>query len=206
MGSTGREQWYLEESNSERFLSFHCQIHTLICSHTCIVRPTRSTDRCSATHIPHQCSKNLHPCHQASSICRKRLAASTNILHLHIMPISRSQIPCQRPSEQLEQHLKTYPRDRGVIPSLAELITDEGVLGPSHLVETESRARIVQSLADEVAAGGRDVRILLPEDLEFFSNPMINFLHLPADYYGWRVASYAKTLRGYGEGGCEAVA
>jgi len=66
------------------------------------------------------------------------------------------------------------------------------MLGPRHLVETESRACIVQSLADEVAAGGRDVRILLPEDLEFFSNPMINFLHLPADYYGRRVLPHRR--------------
>jgi len=57
MGSTGRNQWYLEESNPERFSSFHSQIHNLICSHTRIVLLTRFNYRCSVTHIPHRAAK-----------------------------------------------------------------------------------------------------------------------------------------------------
>lgn len=48
---------------------------------------------------------------------------------------------------------------------LRQLIADERVLGPSWLVEREGHASVVQGLADEVAALGRNVGVFFAEDL-----------------------------------------
>jgi hypothetical protein len=42
-----------------------------------------------------------------------------------------SQIQLQRPSEQLQQHLKAHFGNRRIIPSLAELIANKRIYVPS---------------------------------------------------------------------------
>lgn len=75
-----------------------------------------------------------------------------------------AQVDLEGPAEQLEQDLEARLGDGGVVPALAQLVADEGVLGPGELVEVEDHARLPQLGADEVAAGVVDVGVLDAED------------------------------------------
>jgi len=48
---------------------------------------------------------------------------------------------------------------------LRQLVANERMLSPGRLVERERHAGVVQGLADEVAALGRDVGVFFTEDL-----------------------------------------
>lgn len=48
---------------------------------------------------------------------------------------------------------------------LRQLVANERMLSPGRLVERESDAGVVESLADEVTALGRDVGVFFTEDL-----------------------------------------
>jgi hypothetical protein len=94
-----------------------------------------------------------------------RACRSTYILDLLIATLSRPQITRQRSPEQLQQHLKANARDRRIIPSLTQLVSNEGVLRPGHFVETESRSGVVQRLADKVTPFRWNMVVALSEDL-----------------------------------------
>jgi hypothetical protein len=64
-----------------------------------------------------------------------RISPSTDILNLHIPTTSGAQITSQRPSKQLLQHLKTHPRECGIIPPLTQLIPNKRMLRPRRLVK-----------------------------------------------------------------------
>lgn len=75
-----------------------------------------------------------------------------------------AQVNLERPLEHLEQDLEASLSDGGVVPALAELVTDEGVLGPGELVPAEGHTRLPQLGADEIPAGVVDVSVLDAED------------------------------------------
>lgn len=96
-----------------------------------------------------------------------------------------SQIQLQCPSKQLEEHLKADLANGRVIAALAKLITDKRICGverasandalypreatltlrPRDFVETEQNTFVMQGLADQITAFGRDMGIVLAEDL-----------------------------------------
>jgi hypothetical protein len=95
----------------------------------------------------------------------------TYILDLQFLTIVFAQVQFQCPSEQLEQHLKAYLGNGGIIPSFAEFVSNECIcavlrqffvlseynskcivirhtLSPCDLVEAEQDALLMQGLAD----------------------------------------------------------
>lgn len=74
------------------------------------------------------------------------------------------QVRLQHAPKQLQQHLKAHLGDGRVVAALAQLVADEGVLGPGELVEGGGDAGLAQLGADEVAALGGDVGVLDAED------------------------------------------
>lgn len=67
-------------------------------------------------------------------------------------------------AEELEQDLEADLGDGRVVAALAELVADEGVLGPGEFVEAGCHPRLAELGADEVAAGAVDVGVLDAED------------------------------------------
>lgn len=88
----------------------------------------------------------------------------THVLNLLLTPISGPQIRPQRAIEELKQHLEANLGQPRIIPPLAKLVPDKRVLSPARLEEAEAHPRLMQSLADEIPALGRDMIILLPEN------------------------------------------
>lgn len=86
------------------------------------------------------------------------------MLELWGCPVLGAQVDLERAAEQLEQDLEARLGDGGVVPALAQLVADEGVLGPGELVEVEDHACLPQLGADQVAAGVVDVGVLDAED------------------------------------------
>jgi hypothetical protein len=96
----------------------------------------------------------------------RRAHTSTHILNLDLLPTPRPKVRPQHAPEQLGQHCEADARDGGVVAPFTQLVADEGVLRPRRLVEREDNARLVQRLADEVAARGRHVVVHFAEDLD----------------------------------------
>lgn len=90
---------------------------------------------------------------------------SAHILGLANAALPGTEIGAQRAVEQLEQHLEADAGNGGVVAALGQLVADEGMLGPGHLVKVEGDAVVVQRLPDQVTASGRDVGVALAEDL-----------------------------------------
>lgn len=82
------------------------------------------------------------------------------MLWLWCLPHWRPQIRLKHSGEQLQQNFEADLCHGGVIPALAELISDEGVLRPGELVEAGNDVRVAHGLADEIAALGGDVGVL----------------------------------------------
>lgn len=86
------------------------------------------------------------------------------MLWLWRLPHWRPQIRLKHSSEKLQQNLKADLCHGRVIPALAELVPNEGVLRPGELMEAGNDASFAHGLADEVAALGGDVGVLDAED------------------------------------------
>lgn len=89
---------------------------------------------------------------------------SADVLRLLGWPVPRAEVNLERPAEQLEQDLEAGLGDGWVVAALAQLVADEGVLGPGELVPAEDDAGVAHLAADEVAPGVGDVRVPDAED------------------------------------------
>ena len=87
-----------------------------------------------------------------------------DVLDLLGLDIPLADLGLQHPPEELQEDLEAHLRDDGVIAPLAQLVPDEGVLGPGELVEGVHDAGLAELEADEVAAGVRDVGVLHAEE------------------------------------------
>lgn len=128
--------------------------------------PSPSPDTCLPSRIlfrhvfptqPPNPSHSITPHHLSFPSTRPHPPNLTHILHLDLPPAPRPQVPPQRAPKQLPQHLEAHARQRCVVAPLGKLVADEGVLGPGVLVEAEGDAGVVEGLADEGAAFGRDL-------------------------------------------------
>ena len=87
-----------------------------------------------------------------------------NVLDLLGRVVTGAQVRLERAAEELDQDLEADLGVSRVVAALAELVADEGVLGPSELVEVEHRARRAQLLPNQVPTLVRHVRVLDSED------------------------------------------
>lgn len=87
------------------------------------------------------------------------------MLHLPPSPsLPPPQLRLQNPPKHFHQNLKTNLCHRRIVSSLAQLIPDKRVLRPRKLVPAKRHPGFPQALADEIAPGGGDVRVLDAED------------------------------------------
>jgi hypothetical protein len=75
-----------------------------------------------------------------------------------------AQVRLEGTAKELEQNLEADLCDGWVITALAELVADEGVLGPGELVEAGDDAGLAQLSANEVAARVGHVSVFDAED------------------------------------------
>lgn len=87
-----------------------------------------------------------------------------DVLNLLGRAVLGAQVGLERAAKQLEQDLEADLCDGRVVAALAELVADEGVLGPGELVEAEDGAGLAQLEPDQVAPGIGYVRVLETED------------------------------------------
>lgn len=78
--------------------------------------------------------------------------------------VPRPQIRLERAVEQLQQDLEANLCDMRIVPSLAELITDKGMLRVGKLMETEGCVGGTQLGPNEISSSVWDVRVLDAED------------------------------------------
>jgi len=88
----------------------------------------------------------------------------TNMLHPAYLPLPLPELRPEHPPKQLEQDLEARLGDGRVVPPLAELVPDEGVLGPGELVPGEDAAGLAELGADEVPPGVGHVGVADAED------------------------------------------
>lgn len=86
------------------------------------------------------------------------------MLHLLHRPVAGAQVRLEHAPEQLEQDLEADLCDGRVVAALAQLVADEGVLGPGELVKAEDDAGLAQLGPDQVTSGVGHVRVLDAED------------------------------------------
>jgi hypothetical protein len=101
------------------------------------------------------------------TMCTGSIHGLAHILDLATIALPRSEITIQRPAKQFQQDLEADACQSRIIAAFAQLVANESVLSPRHLVEAEGRACVVEGLADEVAALGWDVVVSFAEDLGF---------------------------------------
>lgn len=89
---------------------------------------------------------------------------SAHMLQLLRRAIPRPQIHLERPAKQLQQHLEAGLGDGRVVAAFTQLVADKGVLCPCELVPAKHDAGVAHLLANEVAAGVGDVRVLDAKD------------------------------------------
>jgi hypothetical protein len=80
-----------------------------------------------------------------------------------------AQVRLEGTAKELEQNLEADLCDGWVITALAELVADEGVLGPGEFVEASGNAGGTELGADKITAGVRDVGVLDAENHGNFS-------------------------------------
>ena len=78
--------------------------------------------------------------------------------------VLRAKIRLQHTAKQLEQNLEADLGNSRVIAALAELVADEGMLGPGELIEAGNDASIAQLGADKVTPGIGNMSVLDAED------------------------------------------
>lgn len=88
----------------------------------------------------------------------------TDVLQLLWRTVLGAKIDLEGAAKQLQQDLEAGLGDGRIVAALAELVADEGVLGPGELVEAEDDAGLAKLGADQVAAGVGHVGVLEPED------------------------------------------
>lgn len=93
---------------------------------------------------------------------------STNVFEWTVIVHKLAQVESQFPVELLEQEPETALGDGRVESALAELITDERVLGGQDLQERELHAVVSERLSDQVTALRVDVGVRSTEDQDHF--------------------------------------
>lgn len=99
-----------------------------------------------------------------------------DVLDLLGRSVPRAEVDLEGAAEQLEQDLEAGLGDGRVVAALAELVADEGVLGPGELVEVEHGARGAQLGADQVPPRVADVRVLDAEDQRHFALELVQLV------------------------------
>ena len=94
----------------------------------------------------------------------RRDEGSTDVFQRPTIPLFCSQIRLEDPAEDLEEDLEAGFGDGRVVAPLAELVADEGVLGPGELVPVEGDARGAHLGANQVAPGVGDVGVADAKD------------------------------------------
>lgn len=87
-----------------------------------------------------------------------------NVLGRCNRPIFGPKVRLEHASKDLLQDLETNLGDGRVVTPLAELVPDEGVLGPGKLMEAKDDAGFTELGANEVATRIRHVGVLDAED------------------------------------------
>jgi hypothetical protein len=75
-----------------------------------------------------------------------------------------AQVRLESTAKKLKQNLEANLCDGWIIAALAELVADEGVLGPGEFVEASGNAGGTELGADEITAGVRDVSVFDAEN------------------------------------------
>jgi hypothetical protein len=74
-----------------------------------------------------------------------------------LFAIPRPEVDLQGASKQLQQNLETHLRDRGIVPPLTQLISNERMLRPRDLVPAKHHSLLSQRLPNQIPPLGRDV-------------------------------------------------
>ena len=87
-----------------------------------------------------------------------------NIFYDELLTAMLTEVNLQSSLEDLKKHLKTYFAYGWVVPSFAQLVSDEGVLSTEDFVEAEVHACLVESLPDQISSLGRNMVVAFAED------------------------------------------
>lgn len=82
------------------------------------------------------------------------------MFRLRNCPLLLTEIRLECSSKQFKQDLETDLCDGGVVPSFAQLVPYEGVLGPREFMEAEDDVGFAQFGADQVSALVGDMGVL----------------------------------------------
>ena len=94
---------------------------------------------------------------------------SANVFHLVRAAVRLAELGSEHAAKQLEENLEAGLTDGRVVAAFAELVADEGVLGPGELVEAKSCAGLAHLEPNQVAPGVGHVRVLDPEDERYLA-------------------------------------